>query len=227
MADGRKLFPTTRLIAAALVAGAAAGALAVYVSGGLSGNNAPGEIAAVASQDRACAARAERAKEVASAATGHVAAMLPADPPQSLSALAFNGPDGKPATLAGHGGKTVLVNLWATWCAPCRAEMPALDELQQKMGGDEFEVVAINVDTGDDAKPKAFLDEIGVSSLAYYSDHSMGVFNDLKTKGLALGLPVTVLVDGEGCLLAHMNGPAEWSTPDALKLIGTALDDAK
>ncbi len=227
MADGRKLFPTPRLILAALVAGAAAGALAVYVSGGLPGNNAPDETAAVAAQDRVCAARGERAREVAAAATGHVAAMLPADPPQSLSALAFNDPDGKPATLAGHAGKTVLVNLWATWCAPCRAEMPALDELQRKMGGDSFEVVAINVDTGDDTKPKAFLGEIGVSSLGYYSDHSMGVFNDLKTRGLALGLPVTVLVDDEGCLLAHMNGPAEWSTPDALKFIETALGDAK
>jgi thiol-disulfide isomerase/thioredoxin len=121
----------------------------------------------------------------------------------------------------------VLVNLWATWCAPCRAEMPALDELQQKMGGDSFEVVAINVDTGDDAKPKAFLNEIKVSGLAYYSDHSMGAFNELKAKGLALGLPVTVLVDDEGCLLAHMNGPAEWSTPDAVRFIETALDDVK
>lgn len=227
MADGRKLFPTTRLILAALLAGAAAGALAVYVSGGLEGNNTAAATAAVAGEDRVCAARTERAKQVAAAATGHVAAMLPADPPQTLAGLAFNDPDGKPATLAAHAGKTVLVNLWATWCAPCRAEMPALDELQQKMGGDDFEVVAINVDSGGNEKPKAFLEEIEVSSLAYYSDHSMGVFNDLKTKGLALGLPVTVLVDADGCLLAHMNGPAEWSTPDAVSFIETALDDAQ
>ncbi len=227
MADGRKLFPTTRLILAALLAGAAAGALAVYVSGGLEGNNTAAATAAVAGEDRVCAARTERAKQVAAAATGHVAAMLPADPPQTLAGLAFNDPDGKPATLAAHAGKTVLVNLWATWCAPCRAEMPALDELQQKMGGDDFEVVAINVDSGGNEKPKAFLEEIEVSSLAYYSDNSMGVFNDLKTKGLALGLPVTVLVDADGCLLAHMNGPAEWSTPDAVSFIETALDDAQ
>lgn len=227
MADGKKLFPTMRLILAALLAGAAAGALAVYVSGGLEGNNTAAGTAAVAGDERVCAAKTERAKAVAAAATGHVAAMLPADPPQSMAGLAFNDPDGKPATLGGHAGKTVLVNLWATWCAPCRAEMPALDELQQKMGGDNFEVVAINVDSGGDEKPKAFLEEIKVSSLAYYSDHSMGVFNDLKTKGLALGLPVTVLVDDEGCLLAHMNGPAEWSTPDAVRFIETALGDAK
>ncbi|KRA00340.1 sodium:dicarboxylate symporter [Mesorhizobium sp. Root157] len=224
MADGRKLFPTTRLILAALAAGVVAGAVAVYVSGGLAGNNAPqGQVAAQSTEDAVCAAKVDRAKTIAAAATGEVAALLPADPPQSLKSLAFDGPDGKPLGLAGHAGKTVLLNLWATWCAPCRAEMPALDALQKEMGGDRFEVVAVNVDTGDDAKPKAFLEEIGVRDLRYYSDHSLALFNDVKQRGLALGLPVTMLIDAEGCLVAHMNGPAEWSGADAKKLIETAL----
>jgi thiol-disulfide isomerase/thioredoxin len=224
MADGRKLFPTTRLILAALVAGAVAGAVAVYVSGRLSGNNVPQpQAVAQSTEDAVCTAKTDRARTIAAAATGQVAALLPADPPQSLKSLAFNGPDGKPFGLAGHAGKTVLLNLWATWCAPCRAEMPALDALQKEMGGDNFEVVAVNVDTGDDAKPKAFLQEIGVQSLRYYSDHSLALFNDVKERGLALGLPVTMLIDAEGCLVAHMNGPAEWSGADAKKLIETAL----
>lgn len=224
MADGRKFFPAPRLVLAALVAGAAAGAVAVYVSGGLPGNNAaPERIAALSADNAACEAKADRARAVAAAATGQVAALMPADPPQSLKTLAFAGPDGKPHGLAGHAGKTVLLNLWATWCAPCRAEMPALDTLQGEMGGDAFEVVAVNVDTGDDTKPKAFLEEIGVDRLAYYSDHSLALFNDLKQRGLALGLPVTLLVDPEGCLLAHMNGPAEWASADARALIETAL----
>ena len=88
--------------------------------------------------------------------------------------------------------------------------MPALDALQKEKGSDRFEVMTVNVDTGDDAKPKAFLDEIGVKSLAHYRDASMDVFNDLKKRGLALGLPVTLLVDGEGCLIGHLTGPAEW-----------------
>ncbi|MGX9118820.1 thiol:disulfide interchange protein TlpA [Mesorhizobium sp. BHbsci] len=224
MADGNRFFPAPRLILAALVAGVLAGAVAVYVSESGSGNNAPAPVAVGDSTDDvACAAKADRAKTVAAAATGQVAALLPADPPQSLKGLAFNDPGGKPMTLADHAGKTLLLNLWATWCAPCRAEMPALDALQKEMGSDAFEVVAVNVDVGDDAKPKKFLEETGVKALGYYRDSTMALFNDLKTRGLALGLPVTMLIDGEGCLIAHMNGPAEWSGPDAKRLVVTAL----
>ncbi|MER9297976.1 TlpA family protein disulfide reductase [Mesorhizobium sp. M0621] len=224
MADGNKFFPAPRLILAALVAGALAGAVAVYVSESRSGNNAPAQAAVGDSKDDvACVAKSDRAKKVAASATGEVAALLPADPPQSLKSLAFNGPDGKPMTLADHAGKTVLLNLWATWCAPCRAEMPALDALQKEMGSDAFQVVAVNVDAGDDVKPKKFLSDTGVATLGYYRDSTMTLFNDLKTRGLALGLPVTMLIDGEGCLIAHMNGPAEWSGPDARRLVETAL----
>ena len=97
MADGNNLFPAPRLVLAALAAGVLAGAVAVYVSESRSGNNAPAQVAVGASKDDvACAAKAERAKKVAAQATGQVAALLPADPPQSLKSLAFNGPDGKP-----------------------------------------------------------------------------------------------------------------------------------
>lgn len=224
MADGNRFFPAPRLILAALVAGVLAGAVAVYVSESRSGNNAADQVAVGDSKDDvACAAKSERAKTVASAATGEVAALLPADPPQSLKNLAFNGPDGKPMTIADHAGRTVLLNLWATWCAPCRAEMPALDALQKEKGGDAFQVVAVNVDAGDDLKPKKFLTDTGVETLGYYRDPTMALFNDLKTRGLALGLPATMLIDGEGCLIAHMNGPAEWAGADAQRLIETAV----
>lgn len=224
MADGNRFFPAPRLILAALVAGVLAGAVAVYVSESRSGNNAAPQVAVGDSKDDvACAAKSDRAKKVAAAATGEVAALLPADPPQSLKSLAFNGPDGKPMTIADHAGKTVLLNLWATWCAPCRAEMPALDALQKEKGSDAFQVVAVNVDAGDDVKPKKFLKDTGVQALGYYRDSTVALFNDLKARGLALGLPVTMLIDGEGCLIAHMNGPAEWSGPDAKRLVETAL----
>ncbi|MER9677962.1 TlpA family protein disulfide reductase [Mesorhizobium sp. M0184] len=224
MADGNRFFPALRLILAALVAGVLAGAVAVYVRESSSGNKAPAQVAAGGGKDDvACAAKNDRAKKIAAAATGQVAALLPADPPQSLKSLAFNGPDGKPTTIADHADKTVLLNLWATWCAPCRAEMPALDALQKEMGSDAFQVVAVNVDAGDDAKPRKFLEDTGVKSLGHYRDATMALFNDVKTRGLALGLPVTMLIDGQGCLIAHMNGPAEWSGPDAKRLVEAAL----
>jgi thiol-disulfide isomerase/thioredoxin len=205
MSDGRKFLTAPRVILVAALAGALVGAVAVYVTGGLDGNNPPAVADAGAEADRACAQKADKAATLASLAVGDVAAMLRADPPTSLAALAFDDPAGKPTTIAGFAGKTLLVNLWATWCAPCRAEMPALDALQDAMGGDAFEVVAINIDTGDDSKPKAFLSEIGVKTLGYYRDATMGVF------------------DAEGCLLASMNGPAEWAGDDARKLIEAAL----
>jgi thiol-disulfide isomerase/thioredoxin len=225
MAEEKKsLFPALRLILLALVAGALAGAVAVYVTSRPAGNNqAEPPAAAVSEADvAACAAKAGKAKSVAASAAGEVAAMLPADPPQSLKALAFNTPDGKPMTLADRSGKTVLLNLWATWCFPCREEMPALNALQKQLGSEKFEVIAVNVDTGDDTKPKKFLTETGIDTLGYYRDNTLALFNELKTRGLALGLPVTLLVDAEGCLLAHMNGPAHWASEDARKLIAAA-----
>lgn len=219
MANGKFHLPTGRLITLAIVAGMIAGTLVgVYVIGGQSGNNAPQITAA----ESACSAKAELAKAVGGAAQGEVAAMLAANPPRYIGDLAFNSPEGVPMTLADMPGKTVLVNLWATWCAPCRHEMPALNQLQEELGGDDFEVVAVNVDTGGDEKPRRFLDETGVNALGYYRDNTLALFNDLKRRGLALGLPVTLLIDGDGCLLANMNGPAEWASDDAKRLIGVA-----
>ncbi|MEO3389303.1 TlpA disulfide reductase family protein [Mesorhizobium sp. CAU 1741] len=222
MANGKFHLPTGRLIALAIVAGMSAGALGVYVMGAPSGNNL--QVASVAEPaGNTCPARDEKTASVDAAARGEVAAMLAAKPPLSMKELAFNAPDGTPMTVADLSGKTLLINLWATWCAPCRHEMPALDQLQQDMGSEDFEVVAVNVDTGDDEKPKAFLDEIEVDALGYYRDSTLGLFNDLKRRGLAFGLPVTLLVDDEGCLLAHMNGPAEWASDDAKRLIEAAM----
>ena len=120
-------------------------------------------------------------------------------------------------------GKYVLVNLWATWCAPCRKEMPALDKLQAELGGANFEVVSINIDQRGGEKPAKFLDDIGVTRLARYSDVSAKVFSDLKTAGKAFGMPTTILIDPNGCELANLAGPAEWASPDAFAVIRAAL----
>lgn len=214
--------PAAKLLAVAALAGILAGAAGVYVMESRSGNGG----GAVAASGGQCEAAKEKAASLTPFLTGQVAAMQAADQPRPLPALAFSGPDGKPLTAADFSGKTLLVNLWATWCFPCREEMPALNALQKELGSDRFEVVAINIDTGTDEKPRAFLDETGVHDLAYYRDSSMGVFNALKKEGLAFGLPVTLLMDDKGCLIGAMNGPAVWDSDDAKALIKAAIPGA-
>ncbi len=200
----------------ALIAGMAAGAALLYVTERPDGNLA-NEVAGTAGD--MCPATLARSQAANAAAKGQVAAMLAAENPMPLGNLAFKGPDGGDMTLGDLSGKTLLVNLWATWCAPCRAEMPALDRLQAAKGGEDFQVVAVNIDTGDAEKPVNFLNDIGVTSLTLHRDATMGIFNDLKKKSLAFGLPVTLLVDEDSCLVASMNGPAEWDSADAAALI--------
>jgi len=100
--------------------------------------------------------------------------------------------------------------------------MPALDALQAKLGDDKFQVVAVNIDTRNLDKPKAWLDEVGIKRLGYYADPSAKVFQDLKAIGKALGMPTTLLIDAQGCELGTLAGPAEWASDDAIKLIETA-----
>lgn len=122
-------------------------------------------------------------------------------------------------TIADKKGKVVLLNLWATWCAPCREEMPSLDRLQKAMGSDKFEVVAVSVDKNGFDSAKKFLDGIGVSSLAYYIDPTGRAASQVK----AIGMPATLLIDREGREIGRLMGPAEWDSADAKRLIEAAL----
>ena len=215
MSQSRKSLSTGALVAIAIALGAVVGAAGIYWKASPSGN-AP----ATESLAAACKADPETLEKLKPLARGEVAAMAVQEEPTALPELAFMSAEGEAMTLADFAGQAMLVNLWATWCAPCRAEMPALAELQAELGGDDFKVLAINIDTGDVAKPKAFLDEIGVSNLGLYRDASMGVFNTLKKEGLAFGLPVTLMIGKDGCMLGAMNGPAEWASTDAKALAG-------
>jgi thiol-disulfide isomerase/thioredoxin len=150
---------------------------------------------------------------------GEVAALSLAEAPKPLPNLSFSGPDGKSLTLADFRGRDILLNLWATWCVPCRREMPALDRLQGKLGGPNFEVVTINIDTTKLDKPKAFLTEIGVKNLSFYADSKADVFQALKQDNRVDGLPTTILVGKDGCEIGTMAGPAQWDSDDALALI--------
>jgi thiol-disulfide isomerase/thioredoxin len=201
------------LIAAVALAGALAGLAAVYGIGGIGGKSA----------DPACRPAVATAKRLAPLARGEVAAVSVPETPQRVPDLTFRDAEGAERTLAAWRGRTVLFNLWATWCVPCRKEMPALDALQAQLGGPGFEVVAVNIDTRDAAKPRAWLKEVGINRLAYYADPSAKVFQDLKAVGRAFGMPTTLLIDPHGCELGYLAGPAEWASEDALKLLRAAL----
>ncbi|MBX6328710.1 MAG: TlpA family protein disulfide reductase [Pseudolabrys sp.] len=203
---------------AMVLAGGAAGVIV-----GLAGVYGIATLTRNAGADPACRAAVVRAAKAAPFARGEVAAVRLATTPRKLPDLAFHDAAGKGVSLADWRGKTVLLNLWATWCVPCRKEMPTLDALEQRLGGPDFEVVAVNIDTRDADKPKAFLNEIGVRRLRYFSDASAKVFQDLKAIGLAFGMPTTVLIDARGCEIGSIAGPADWSSDDAAKLIGAVL----
>lgn len=200
------------MIALGCVVGVVAGLAAVYGIGAMQRNPA----------DASCKPAAELAQRLAPLARGEVAAVGIASEPKRLPELTFTGADGKPRALADFQGKTVLLNLWATWCVPCRKEMPALDALQARLGSDKFEVVAVNIDTRNLDKPKTWLQEVGITRLGYYADPSAKVFQDLKAIGKAFGMPTTLLVDPQGCELGTLAGPAEWASDDAVKLIEAA-----
>lgn len=171
----------------------------------------------------ACRPAVELARKIAPLARGEMAAVNVAKSPLKVPDLSFQDAAGKPLTLEHWRGRTVLLNLWATWCVPCRKEMPALDALEQRLGGPAFEVVAVNIDTRDPDKPKAWLKEVGVQKLAYYADPAARTFQDLKSIGRAFGMPTTLLIDPKGCEIGTIAGPAEWASDDAIKLINAAL----
>ncbi len=199
-----------------ILAGTGALALAGVAAALLYGTGAGGN-------SGACAASRPTAARLAPFAKGEVAAMSVRPDPGALPNLSFAKPDGAPVTLADFRGRKVLLNLWATWCAPCRKEMPALDALQAQLGGADFEVVSINIDQRGADRPAKFLDDIGVARLVRYADPSARVFSDLKSAGKAFGMPTTILIDANGCELANLAGPAEWASGDAVAFVKAAL----
>ncbi|MCW5731363.1 MAG: TlpA family protein disulfide reductase [Alphaproteobacteria bacterium] len=132
-----------------------------------------------------------------------------------VAAAPFKDEQDRNIDLGAFRGKVVLVNLWATWCVPCRAEMPALDRLQQELGGADFEVVAVAQERAGPDKARAFLAEVGAGHLRLYIDQTM---KSARAWG-AVGLPTTFLLDRQGREIGRLVGAAEWDAPEALALI--------
>jgi thiol-disulfide isomerase/thioredoxin len=200
----------TSILALALAGAGLVAAGGFYATRGASGN-------------LSCQAAQSTAQRLKPLAIGEVAAMSILDNPAPAPNLVFFADGGTPKRLADFKGRTVLVNLWATWCIPCRQEMPALDKLEGDLGSVRFQVVPINIDQRNPDKPRNFLQEVGIKHLAYFYDQSVNVFQELKASTKVEGLPVSLLVGADGCTLGVINGPADWGSADAAALIKAAL----
>jgi thiol-disulfide isomerase/thioredoxin len=176
--------------------------------------------AETAAETPAAAAPAATAGVSKALATGTLAAFLIHPEPKPLPDVAFADGAGKPLKLSDWKGRVVLINLWATWCAPCRKEMPDLAKLQKELGSDQFEVVAISVDRKGSEASSAFLTETGADALKLYVEPTTRIVGELQSAGL----PATILVDRQGREIGRLLGPAHWAAPEAFALVRAALE---
>lgn len=177
--------------------------------------------------EAACRPADQLARRIAPLARGQVASFTMAAIPRSFRELGLRDESGKDKKLADWRGRTVLLYTWATWCVPCRNEMPILDAFGAKLGGSGFDIVAVDVQPRDPAKSKAWLGEVGAKRLSYFSDPDSKLFKSLHDAGKMRGLPTSLLLDGAGCELATHPGPVPWTSDDAIKLVRAAIDGGR
>lgn len=146
---------------------------------------------------------------------GEMSKLAPAEEAPALPDTTFTDPDGKEYSFADYEGKVILVNFWATWCAPCREEMPSLDALQSEFGGDDFEVVTIATGRNPPEKIDKFFEETGVENLPVLLDPKQKLARDMGV----VGLPVSVIIDREGNEIARLIGDADWASDEAKEVI--------
>ena len=144
----------------------------------------------------------------------------PLDPPRELPDLHFVDGTGRSTSLADFRGRLVLLNLWATWCVPCRREMPALDRLQATLGSEQFIVLPLSIDRGGVPPVERFYEELGLKTLGVFVDQSGASTGKLATTGV----PTTLLIDREGREVGRLLGAAEWDSPEAIALIHRYLN---
>lgn len=150
---------------------------------------------------------------------GGLSKLVRAEAPAALPEITFKDDKGETRSLAEWKGKVLLLNLWATWCAPCKVEMPSLDRLQAKLGGPDFAVLAVSLDRGGPDVPRKFLSAANLGNLLLLQDETAG----LAGKVGAIGLPATLLLDRQGREIARLLGPAEWDSEHAVAVIREAI----
>lgn len=174
-----------------------------------------------AGQAKECPVQEEAALAIDASAVGELAALNGTGEGRGYATLAFKDEAGAAMSIADFKGKALLVNFWASWCIPCREEMPALDAIATQYNSEKFMVLPINLDigAGGQEKAQAFLDEGQFAQLPLYADSSFAAFERLKREAVAVGLPATLLLDPEGCELAVLQGPAEWHSGDGQAVV--------
>ena len=155
--------------------------------------------------------------------TGQVANFILYERPEPAPAITFADEAGKPHSLADFRGRVVLVNFWATWCGPCKREMPSLDRLEATLGSERFQVLALSQDKIAVAKVRDFYFEQRIAALPLYIDQT----GNSQRAFAATGLPATVLIDGRGRVVGRMVGPAEWDSPEAVALLRHFAESAR
>jgi len=152
--------------------------------------------------------------------SGDMAKLVVHSAPRDRITATFRDIDGKRLTLAGYSGKVVLLNIWATWCPPCRAEMPTLDRLAGAMEGPDFAVIALSTDRGGVERVARFFDDMQIENLRVMHDRS-GKFS--RQAGV-LGLPVTLILDRQGREIARLLGDADWDSPEARAILRRVIE---
>ena len=161
------------------------------------------------------AANGALAQDLAALQDGDMRKLVLHESPVEVSTTAFEGDDGAEMTLQDLRGEVVVVNFWATWCAPCREEMPTLARLQEELGDEGVRVATIATGRNDPVELERFLTEVGAGNLPQWRDPRQ----DLARSMGVLGLPVTVILNREGQEVARLTGDADWSSESALAIL--------
>jgi thiol-disulfide isomerase/thioredoxin len=204
-----------------VIAGFFACVAAIYIVSGQKGNP---EIVQPAAPEAAVEEKGTQINQITRAmATGAMTAFVVKPERKPVPDLVFQDAQGKQRSLSQWRGQVVLVNLWATWCGPCKSEMPSLATLQRRFGSNDFEVIAISVDKGGASVAAPFLEETKATELRLYVDPTAKSIEMLT----ALGLPATVLIDRNGKEIGRLLGPADWTSSEAYRLVNLAINEGQ
>lgn len=179
------------------------------------------------SEVAACSLSDQQKLALDKSAQGDVAGMRVLDKAFDVKQIAFNDTNGQPKKVGDYKGQKLFLHFWATWCPPCRDEMPLVEQLHNEKKDQGLVVLPVSIDLGDDQLPKAFYKQTGLKDLPFYHDGTMDSFNILRKNAIALGMPTTLLVDDKGCGIAVMSGPAHWNSSDSYALMDTFLSDVQ